>query len=45
MLGIPGLSKTFLWTSVGVALALSLDATIAGILNPILTPLKLSYNA
>jgi hypothetical protein len=34
--------KTFLWISVGVALGLVLNTTIAGFINPIITPMKLS---
>jgi hypothetical protein len=34
--------KTFLYISVGVALGLILNTTIAGFVNPIITPIKLS---
>lgn len=34
--------KTFLCVAAGVALGLMLNSTIAGFVNPILTPVKLS---
>jgi hypothetical protein len=36
--------KELLWLAVGVFLALILETTLAGILNPILAPVKLSYS-
>lgn len=36
--------KTYFWVGVGAAIALFLNNTIAGILNPVLTPLKLNYS-
>ena len=35
--------KPYLLVAVGAALALILNTMIAGILNPILTPLKITY--
>lgn len=36
--------KTFMYTAIGVALGLMLNTTIAGFVNPILTPVKLSVS-
>lgn len=38
------MNKTFWYITAGVAAALILNSTIAGAVNPILTPLKLSVS-
>jgi hypothetical protein len=39
-----GLSKTFWYIALGVAAGIVLNSTIAGFVNPLITPLKLSVS-
>lgn len=36
--------ETLLYVGAGIAVVMLFDTTIAGVLNPILAPLKLSYS-